>query len=285
MATAPRRDIDLNCDLGEAPDSIRSGRDREIMRHVTSVNIACGGHAGDASTMRDSILAARELGVSIGSHPSYPDRAGFGRVELAMSIDELRRSVREQIASLHEIARVAGLEVSHVKPHGALYHAAMRSPDIARAIAEAADHASETQPPNSEPARPAPRSVSSSVPARATLAFVGLAGSPGCESWRRERRRTLAEAFADRAYRPDGTLAPRSAPGAIIDDPARAAAQALDIALHQRVLAIDGTLVPIVADTICIHGDSPAALDVAAAIRRTLDGRGVVVRSPAGGDR
>ncbi len=182
--------IDINADLGESEESVANGTDFELMRYITSANVACGGHAGNEQTMRQTLAAARTLNVAVGAHPGYPDRANFGRVESALSPAEIEASVLEQIASLAKVAESLGMHLVHVKPHGALYHAANKNREVALAIGRAAKKINPQ------------------------LVMVGQAGSPALEAWRSMGLRWAAEAFADRAYEPDGTLRKRSLPAA-----------------------------------------------------------------------
>jgi UPF0271 protein len=239
--------IDLNADVGEGYD------DRALLPFVTSVNIACGEHAGDERTMIDVVRAAADLGLALGAHPSYPDREHFGRREMAMEPAALGRAVRAQVTALAEVAAAAGLRLSHVKPHGALYNTAARDLDIARVVARAVG---EVDP---------------------TLRLVGLGGSRLLEAGREVGLGVAAEAFADRRYAPDGSLAPRALERAVIRDAGEAADQAVCIVCEHEVLAFDGTRVAVVADTLCIHGDTDGAVAIAAAVRRRLEQGGVVV--------
>lgn len=245
--------VDLNADLGEDRLALSSGADEALLAVVTSANVACGGHAGDAASMRALVRIARRLGVAVGAHPSYPDRATFGRAAAGAGPAEIEAFVAAQAAALAAIAGGEGVRLSHLKPHGALYHAAHRDPAVAAAIAAGA-------------ARVDPG-----------LALVGPAGSPALDAWRATGFRVAAEAFADRAYEPDGTLRARGLPGALLDDPPRAAAQAESIVLEGRVMAIDGTLVALEAVTLCVHADTPNALAIARAVRARLESRGVRV--------
>ena len=217
--------IDINADLGESEESLANGTDFELMRYITSANVACGGHAGDEHTMRETVAAAKKLNVAVGAHPGYPDRANFGRVESPLSSAEIEASVHEQIAALMEIAGSLDMRLVHVKPHGALYHAANKNREVALAIGRAAK-AIDPQ-----------------------LIMVGQAGSSTLEVWRSMGLRSAAEAFADRAYEPDGTLRKRTLSGALLDDPARAAQQALSIAIQHNVIATDGRELPVEANT------------------------------------
>ncbi|MBA2487863.1 MAG: LamB/YcsF family protein [Chloroflexi bacterium] len=241
--------VDLNADVGEG-----AGTDAELMPFLSSANIACGGHAGDEGTMRATIALAARHGVVIGAHPGYPDRAGFGRLPMGIAPDLLEASLVEQIAALVAMAGKSGIAVRHVKPHGALYNEAAR--DLALAMVAA-------------------RAVGS---VSADLVLVGLAGGALLEAGRALGLRVAAEAFADRAYEPDGSLRSRSLPGAVLD-PAAAALQATSIARDSRVRTSDGTWLSIPADTLCIHGDTPGAAHIARAVRTALLEAGIEVRA------
>jgi len=242
--------IDLNCDLGEG-----AGSDARIMPLVTSVNVACGFHAGGPEAMRRTVRLARKHGVAVGAHPSYPDRAGLGRRFLAASADEVRDDVTYQIGALWAFCRAEGVRLTHVKAHGALYNAAAGDVDLARALCEAA------------------RAID---PA---LAVVCLAGSPMADVAREMGVPCAQEAFADRAYTSSGTLVPRRKPGAVIDDPERVAERVSLMAREHRVVAVDGSEVPVHATTICVHGDNPGAEQIVAAVRARLAVDGVEVKS------
>jgi UPF0271 protein len=230
--------IDLNADLGEG-----CGGDDALMPFITSANIACGAHAGDEGTMRATIALARRYGVSIGAHPSYPDRQNFGRTPLSRTPQQIESDVLEQIQALDACARDLGAALSHVKPHGALYNVAAREPSVADAIS---------------------RAVAAFDPA---LALVGLAGGAQMHSARSYGLRPVGEVFADRRYTPQGYLVPRTEPQALIDGVKEAVAQA------QRFVE-DG-----IGETICLHGDGPHALAFARAIRIALENAGVRVQS------
>jgi 5-oxoprolinase (ATP-hydrolysing) subunit A len=245
--------IDINADLGESPEALANVSDLELMRYITSANVACGGHAGDVTTMKQTLLAARGLNVLVGAHPSYPDPTNFGRIQMALSPEELERTVSVQITSLVEIAKELGMRVVHVKPHGALYHAT-RDRETALAVGRAV------------------------VKIDPTLIMVGQAGSQSLTFWRDMGLRCAAEAFADRAYEAEGTLRNRKLPGALLDTPERAAHQALDIALWQRVTTTGGCELPITANTICIHSDTPGAAAIAREVRHQLTAAGVHIR-------
>jgi len=256
-----RRTIDLNCDMGEIAALIEDGTQDALMEHVTSVNVACGGHAGDDDTMAATIGAARWRGLAVGAHPGYPDRAHFGRRALALSPDAVAASVEEQVARLHDVAARLGVRLGHVKPHGALYNQAAHDTALALAIARGVDRALA--------GRAAPGIV-----------LVGLAGSRCLEIWEREGYAVAPEAFADRRYEADGTLRSRALPGALLDDPEDAAGQALALARDGAVTAFDGRRVRVAATTLCIHGDTPGAVAIAAAVARRLVAAGVVVAGP-----
>jgi UPF0271 protein len=254
------RTIDLNCDMGEIAALIEDGTQDALMEHVTSVNVACGGHAGDDDTMAATVAAARWRGLAVGAHPGYPDRAHFGRRALALSPDAVAASVEEQVARLRDVAARLGVRLGHVKPHGALYNQAAGDPALALAIARGVDRAL--------------------VGAASGIVLVGLAGSRCLEVWAREGYAVAPEAFADRRYEADGTLRSRALPGALLDAPEDAAAQALALARDGAVTALDGRRVAVAATTLCIHGDTPGAVSIAVAVARRLAAAGVVVAGP-----
>jgi UPF0271 protein len=241
--------IDLNCDVGE-----EAGRDELIVPLVTSVNVACGLHAGGPGTMRRTVRLARQHGVGVGAHPSYPDRAGFGRRFLAASPEEVQDDVTYQIGALWAFCRAEGVRLTHVKAHGALYNAAASDPALAKAICAAA------------------RSVD---PA---LAVMCLARSPMAEVARGLGVRCIEEAFADRAYTHFGTLVPRHAPGAVIEDPQEVAERVSTMVRDQVVATVGGPLISVPAQSICVHGDAPGAERLLGAIRARLAADGVEVR-------
>lgn len=238
--------IDLNCDMGEMPDSLADGSQEELMRLVSSANIACGGHAGSPKMMRATIEQALRYGVSIGAHPGYEDSANFGRQELRLSADEISASVHRQIIALEQIAQQCGAVLGHVKAHGALYNQAARDPKIARAIAVGVRRW------------------------RTDAVLVGLAGSIMLDEFRAAGFPVGAEAFADRRYENDGTLRSRRFADALLHNPEDAANQALQIVKRSCVTTVDGSMVPLHADSICIHGDTPGAVEIAAAVSRRL---------------
>jgi UPF0271 protein len=245
--------IDLNCDMAELPEHISDGTQEALMRSITSVNIACGGHAGDAQTMATTIQQALRHKLAIGAHPGYADRANFGRIELNLSPDELADSVYAQVRTLAEVAARYHANITHVKPHGALYNQAVQNAQLARAIASGVARWSQH------------------------VVLVGLAGSPMLDVFRDAGFTAAAEAFADRRYEPDGTLRSRKHPDALIQDPAEAAQQALSIVQSGKVVARDGSEVPLHADTLCIHSDTPGAQQIAAHVAKALREAGVNV--------
>lgn len=252
MDTATRKHtggpIDLNADLGEGV-----GEEDLVLSTVTSANIACGGHAGDKQTMAATVRQALAHGVRIGAHPSFPDREGFGRRVMTMPRGQLIAVITEQIAVLRAIAGDHGARLQHVKAHGALYNGAVRDPDLASAIGEAV------------------RAIDP------TLIVVGLAGTAMNEVLESMGLRVAAEAFLDRAYTAVGTLVPRDQDGAVLNDVLTVAARAVQIVRSRHVIAIDGTLVRVHADTMCLHGDTPHAIKFARAARKALEDTGITV--------
>jgi 5-oxoprolinase (ATP-hydrolysing) subunit A len=251
MSQAPR--VDLNADVGESFGARRLGDDEPIFRYVTSANVACGFHAGDPNIIAATIKAAAARHVAVGAHPSYPDAPGFGRQTIDISPDELRQIIIYQIGAVDALARAHGVKLVHVKPHGALYNDAANNAALAAAVAGAVASYDKG------------------------LILVGLAGSHSIAAGKYAGLRVAAEAFCDRAYEPDGTLRSRSRPDALVEDPAQAAAQALDIVVKGHVVAIGGQRIRLQAQTLCIHGDSPNATAVASAIRTALTGAGVEI--------
>jgi UPF0271 protein len=243
--------IDLNCDTGEVPQAITDGTQESLLPSLTSVNIACGGHAGDSQTMKATIEQALRWKLDVGAHPGYPDRANFGRVELQLSPEVIADSVFEQVRALAEIAAECNARVTHVKPHGALYNQAAKNRVIAQAIADGVARWSRD------------------------VALVGLAGSPMLDVFREAGFRVAAEAFADRRYEANGALRSRKFEDALIRDPAEAEQQALRIAEWGKVITCGGVELTTNAQTICIHGDTPGAPAIAAAVAKTLKQAGV----------
>ncbi len=245
--------IDLNCDMGESFGAWTMGNDAVLMDYVSSVNIACGFHAGDASTIRQTIETAIKKGVKIGAHPSFPDLQGFGRREMKMSPDEIFDIVLYQVAALKGICEAFGGKLHHVKPHGALYNQAAKNQENARAIAEAVKKIDDR------------------------LIFYGLSGSFLISEAEKIGLQTRSEVFADRTYKSDGTLTPRSEPNALIHDSKQAVAQVLEMIFSQQVTATDGGQVALKSETICIHGDGANALEFAKLINQTLIQKGVTI--------
>jgi len=234
--------IDLNCDMGELPEAIADGTQEALMPSLSSVNVACGGHAGDESTMRTTIEQAKRWSLAVGAHPGYPDPVNFGRLEWNLPPEILADMVFEQILRLAEVAAHNGASITHVKPHGALYNQAARDPLTAKAVAAGVAHW------NHE------------------VVLVGLAGSAALNTYRDAGFAVAAEGFADRRYEPDGSLRSRKLAGALIRDPAEAARQALRLAEKGEV------------QTICIHSDTPGAVEIAAAVAEALRVAGVTIK-------
>lgn len=246
------RSIDLNSDLGEG-----AGTEAALMPLISSANIACGAHAGDPETMRATVDLALTHGVRVGAHPGYRDPAGFGRRALDLPPDALAADLRRQIGALRTIAEAAGVRVTHVKAHGALYNRGERDEAIATLIAS---------------------TIASVDPG---LAIVATPGSAMARAAAAVGVPLIREGFIDRAYEPDGTLRPRTLPGAMLLEPERAAAQALGFVQGGGVRATDGSFLDVAVDTLCIHGDSPGAVDIARAVRRALEQAGIAVHAPA----
>lgn len=235
------RSIDLNADLGEG-----GAYDEAILQCVSSANIACGGHTGDVRSMRLALQTAKRYGVAVGAHPSFPDPANFGRVAMSIAAESLYTSLRDQLLQLLAIAEQENYPLSHLKPHGALYHQAAYQADtgalLIRLIQEHAPH----------------------------LALCILAGCPLVAQASGAGLRVIAEAFADRAYQPDGSLVPRSQPGACLENDTDAIVQALALATGEPFKSIDGQLIQIHADSLCLHGDGAHALQLTTAVRAAL---------------
>lgn len=248
--------IDLNADAGESFGAYTLGDDAALMRSITSVNVAAGFHAGDPSVLRRTIQLARDHQVAIGAHPSFADRQGFGRREMRVSSQDAEDLVLYQIAAVAGVARAEGASLSHVKPHGAMYNMAATDRELAEAIARATFAFD--------------ASLALYAPPRSALAAAGKAMGLA----------VVLEAFADRAYQPDGSLVPRSAPGAVIVNIEDVVTRAMQMAVERTVIAADGTVVQVDADSLCIHGDTAGAPSLAAWIRAGLQSSGVDVRAP-----
>lgn len=248
--TAARR-IDLNADLGEG-----MGDDAAVMALVSSANIACGGHAGDAGLMRAALLAARDRGIAAGAHPGYEDRANFGRLVVPMAAGAIAAMVSRQVGALAGMAAGLDMRLAHVKAHGALYNLAAVDAGVARAVCDGI------------------RAVDPG------LACLCLSGSLAETVARDAGLRVLAEVFADRAVRPDGTLLPRAEAGAVIHDPQAVVARVLAMLRDGAVTAVDGTRLPLAMDSICLHGDTPGAVALARALRAAILSAGWRVAAP-----
>ena len=252
--------IDLNCDSGESFGAYRIGNDENIIPYVSSVNIACGFHAGDPSIMRKTVKLALENGVAIGAHPGLPDLVGFGRRSMVVSPEEVYDMVLYQVGALSAFVKAEGESVHHVKPHGALYNMAAGDQALANAIAQAV------------------------YKLNPELVLYGLAGSELIKAGAKFGIKTAQEAFADRSYQPDGTLTSRSLPGAVIQDVQLAVEQLVRIVKEGKVRALSGEEISLKAETICIHGDGPHAPDLAEEIYNSLMTEGVKLQAPFKGN-
>ncbi|WP_164668041.1 LamB/YcsF family protein [Virgibacillus doumboii] len=245
--------VDMNCDMGESFGAYIIGSDEELLKHVTSANIACGAHAGDPTVMDTTVRLAKEHGVAVGAHPGFPDISGFGRRMIDFSPDEIYRMVVHQIGGLQAFCRIHDVWMQHVKPHGALYNLAGRNRAAADAIARAVydvDHG---------------------------LILFGLAGSELLDAGRGVGLQVASEAFADRSYQADGSLTPREDTGAVIEDVAEAIAQVERMVNDGVVRAVTGELIGLEADTICVHGDGKNAVQFAEQLRKALERKGLEV--------
>ncbi len=248
------RVIDLNSDLGEAFGAHRIGFDEELFDLISSANVACGFHGGDPRVMERTVAACVARGIGIGAHPGFPDLAGFGRREIAATPDEIRTDTLYQLGALDAFCRAAGVQMQHVKAHGALYNRAVKDAAAAEAIA-AAVRAHD------------PGLVMLAPPGSQLFASAEAAGLP-----------TAREGFVDRAYNADGTLVNRRLPGAVITDPAAAAERALRLVVEATLTAIDGTELPLTVDSLCIHSDTPGAVAIARAVRDRFADAGIAIR-------
>lgn len=249
--------IDLNCDMGESFGAYKLGMDEKVIQYITSANIACGWHAGDPLVMDKTVKMAVEHGVGVGAHPGYPDLLGFGRRNMDCTPDEIRSYVAYQVGALQGFCKIHGTRLRHVKPHGALYLTAVVNEVVARAVAEAI------------------------VSVDPDLLYVALAGAKGEMMTRIGKDvglKVVYEAFPDRAYTPEGNLVPRREPGAVIKDPQEVARRALRMATEGVVIAVDDTSIPIEAQTLCVHGDTPSAVDLVRNIHEILEKEGVSVQ-------
>lgn len=247
--------MDLNSDLGESYGAWRLGEDAALLDVVTSANVACGFHAGDPATMRRTVAEAASRGVVIGAQVSYPDLVGFGRRELGATPEEIHDDVLYQLGALEAMCRAAGTHVRFLRPHGALYHRCAADPRAAQAAVRAA------------------------VAFDPSLAVVAAPGSALLRAAASAGLRTVTEGFADRRYLADGSLTPRGTAGAVLTDVAAVAAQAVSLATRGEAVALDGQAVPVPAETICLHGDTPDAAALARAVRAALEEHGVEIRA------
>jgi UPF0271 protein len=249
--------MDINCDMGESFGAYELGMDKEIMKFISSANVACGWHAGDPMVMERTVLLAKENNVSVGAHPGYPDLMGFGRRFMDCTPNEIKNYVIYQIGALWAFCKANGIQLSHVKPHGALYLRSVEDEFLARAVAEAVASVDKD------------------------LIFVALAGEKGKKVRKIAEElglKVACEAFPDRAYTREGNLAPRKMPGAVIHDPSLVAERALMMAQEKKVVAIDGSVIEIEVHTLCVHGDNPKALEEVKEIRNTLEQHGVQIK-------
>lgn len=247
--------IDLNCDMGEGFGPWKMGDDAALMEYITSANIAAGFHAGDPTTIRKTVEAALAHGVALGVHPSYPDLQGFGRRSMSMKREDVTDILRYQISAVKGICESLGGHLRHVKPHGALYNDSAKDPVLAQTIAAC---------------------IKSVDP---HIILFGLSGSHSIIEAEKLGLRAASEVFSDRTYHSDGTLTPRSAPNALIRETEAVVAQVMQMIETQTVTAIDGKVFPIRAETICVHGDGPNAVEFTRAIRRHLEVKGIEVKS------
>ncbi len=247
--------IDLNCDMGESFGAWRMGNDAGLMDYVSSVNIACGFHAGDATVIRKTVETAIEKGVAIGAHPSFPDLQGFGRRTMSLSAQEVFDIVLYQISAVKGICEAFGAKLNHVKPHGALYNQAATDENLSKAIANAVKSADKN------------------------LILYGLSGSILISEAEKISLKSASEVFADRTYQTDGSLTPRTESNALIHNAEQAISQVLEMVTKQTVTATNGEKVSLKAETICIHGDGENALEFAKLIRQSLTENGIDIRA------
>ena len=247
--------IDLNCDLGESFGAYTMGMDAEVLPFISSANIACGFHAGDPSVMQKSVMLCKKYGVQVGAHPGLPDLRGFGRRNMAISPADAELDVMYQIGALKAFCQAAGVPLHHVKPHGALYNMAAKDPALAQAIC---------------------RAVQAAAPEAMLLA---LSGSEMLKAAQAMGLRVCSEVFADRAYRPDGTLVPRGLPGAMIENEEDAIARVIQMAKQGTVCAADGSTVTLQADSVCVHGDGRKALCFVKQLSEALPAAGIEIKA------
>ena len=248
--------IDLNSDIGESFGAYKMGDDASVMDAITSANVACGFHAGDPLVMKKTVSLCRDKGIAVGAHPGYPDLVGFGRRNMACTPDEVYSDCIYQIGALKLFCKTKGMAIQHVKPHGAMYNQAAKDPKLAMAIASAVNDAG-----------------------AGFIILMGLANSEFAKAANELKVPFAAEAFADRAYMPDGALVPRSQPGAVIHDVEAAAKRVVRMATEGKVEAIDGTVINFRPHSVCMHGDTPEAVAMAKAVRAALVEAGVAIKN------
>jgi len=254
------RSIDLNCDMGESFGRYTLGLDEEVIKYISSANIACGWHAGDPLVMNRTVRLAADHGVGVGAHPGFPDLLGFGRRNMDCTADEIRAYVMYQVGALGAFCSANRVRMGHVKPHGSLYLMALESEAVAAAIAEG---------------------IVSVDPA---LLYVALAGDKGrmmTGIGEKVGLKVVYEAFPDRAYTAEGSLLSRRLPGAVISDPDEVADRAVKMAKENRVIAVDGAEIDLHAHTLCVHGDNPAAVNLVRSVRGLLESEGIAVKPMA----
>jgi UPF0271 protein len=256
MENEPMKKVDLNCDMGESYGAWKMGADAEVMPFISSANVACGFHAGDPATIRRTVRLAVDHNVAIGAHPSLPDIQGFGRRVMKITPQEMYDLVVYQAGAVEAFARVAGARLHHVKCHGALYNMAATDEALSEAMARAV------------------KDLGSGV------FLYCLSGSKSLEKAKNQNVKTCGEVFADRGYSDDGTLAPRDKPGGMIEDSAKSVKQALAMIEEGYVTSLGGKRVPVAADTLCLHGDQPGAVQFAVALRKAFLERNIAVGAP-----
>ncbi|GAQ19176.1 lamB/YcsF family protein [Oceanobacillus picturae] len=249
------RTVDLNCDMGESFGVYTFGADEQLMKHITSANIACGAHAGDPNVMEDTVKLAKQNGVAIGAHPGYPDLAGFGRRKIELTDVEIYRHVLYQIGALHAFCKAQEVPMHHVKAHGALYNVAAKKKHVAHAIAQAVADFDQN------------------------LILYGLAGSYLVEEGKHLGLRVASEVFADRTYQEDGSLTPRNTPGALIETVDQAVKQVKGMLTEGHVTSVKGKILPIQADTVCVHGDGASAVRFVRELKTALQAEEILIES------
>ena len=247
--------VDLNCDLGESFGAYTMGMDEAVVPHVTSINVACGYHAGDPLIMEKTMALAAKYGVAVGAHPGFPDLLGFGRRPMTVTPEEAGAYVKYQLGALMAFAKSHGLKLQHVKPHGALYNMAAKDAKLAQGIAQAVAGVDQD------------------------IYLMGLAGSVMLEEAEKAGLPVISEVFADRAYNDDGSLVNRRLPGAVIHDADEAAARAVKMAKENKVVSINGKVIDIKVDSICVHGDNETAIELVKKIRAALAAEGIAVQN------